>query len=150
MLTIKRTNSDNQDFVELVRQLDADLARKNGEQNSFYAQYNKIDLIQHVLVAYEDGHAVACGAIKEFEPGVMEVKRMFTLPSQRGKGVASRVLAELERWTAELGYRKCILETGRQMSDAVHLYQKNGYVVIKNYGQYAGVENSICFEKNIT
>lgn len=147
MITITRTDSENPDFITLVRLLDADLAAKNGDQNAFYSQYNKIALIKHALVAYSDEQAVACGAIKEFEPGVMEVKRMYTHPDQRGRGIASQVLAELERWAAELGYNKCILETGRQMTDAVRLYQKNGYIIIPNYGQYAEVENSICFEK---
>lgn len=147
MLTFTRTNSEHPDFVTLVRLLDADLAIKNGEQNPFYAQYNKIALIQHVILAHENGVAIACGAIKEYEPGSMEVKRMFTQPDTRGKGVASQVLAQLEAWAKELGYAKCILETGKHMPDAVHLYQKNGYVVIPNYGQYAGIENSVCFEK---
>lgn len=149
MLKIIRTNSENPDFIALVRMLDADLAEKNGEKNSFYTQYNKIALIKHVLVAYMNEQAVACGAIKEYEPSVMEVKRMFTLPGQRGQGTASQILAELERWAMELGYSKCVLETGRHMPDAVHLYQKNGYAVIPNYGQYAAVENSICFEKSL-
>ena len=147
MITFNRTDSENPDFVMLVRQLDADLAAKNGDSNAFYAQYNKIALIKHVIVAYEEGQAVSCGAIKEYEPGVMEVKRMFTLPAQRGKGIASRVLAELEGWAAELSYKKCILETGKKMSDAIRLYDKNGYVRIPNYGQYAAIEDSVCFEK---
>ena len=147
MLTFTRTNSEHPDFVTLVRLLDADLAIKNGEQNDFFAQYNKIALIQHVVLAHENGVAVACGAIKEYEPGIMEVKRMFTHPDTRGKGIASQVLAQLEAWAKELGYAKCILETGKHMSDAVHLYKKNGYAVIPNYGQYAGVETSVCFEK---
>lgn len=149
MTTLSRTDSDHPDFVKLVRLLDADLAEKNGEQNPFYAQYNKIALIQHVILAHENGMAVACGAIKEYEPGVMEVKRMFTLPKTRGKGVASQVLAQLEAWAKELSYTKCVLETGKHMHDALHLYQKNGYKVIPNYGQYAEVENSICFEKKL-
>ena len=147
MLTFTRTNSEHPDFVTLVRLLDADLAIKNGEQNSFFAQYNKIALIQYVILAHENGVAVACGAIKEYEPGIMEVKRMFTQPDTRGKGIASQVLTQLETWAKELGYAKCILETGKHMSDAVHLYKKNGYAVIPNYGQYANVETSVCFEK---
>jgi GNAT superfamily N-acetyltransferase len=102
-----------------------------------------------VLVAYDEGLATGCGAIKEYSPGIMEVKRMFTLPSQRGKGIASRILSELEKWAAELRYQKCILETGKKQKEAIALYLKNGYTVIPNYGQYAGVENSICFEKEL-
>lgn len=147
MITLVRTNSDHSDFIELVRHLDADLAKNNGDQNSFYAQFNKIDRIKHVVVAYENGQAVACGAIKEYEPGVMEVKRMYTLPDFRGKGIAGKVLSELERWAEELHYQKCLLETGKTQIAAIRLYEKSGYKTIPNYGQYAGVENSVCFEK---
>jgi GNAT superfamily N-acetyltransferase len=147
VITLTRTNSDHPDFIHLIRFLDADLAKNNGEQNDFYAQFNKVHMIKHVLVAYEDGKAVACGAIKEYEPGVMEVKRMYTSPESRSKGIAGKILAELEAWAAELNYQKCILETGKTQTAAIHLYEKSGYKYIPNYGQYAGVENSVCFEK---
>ena len=147
MIEILRTDSSNQDFIDLVKHLDADLAERDGQEHSFYAQLNKIDKIKNVVVAYENGKAVGCGAIKEYAPNIMEVKRMYTPPESRGKGVASRVLAELETWAAEMSYEKCILETGKKQPDAIRLYQKNGYTLIPNYGQYAEVENSVCFEK---
>jgi hypothetical protein len=56
-------------------------------------------------------------------------------------------LTGLEIWAMELNYSTCILETGKKQFDAVRLYEKNGYERISNYGQYAGVEESICFEK---
>jgi putative acetyltransferase len=74
---------------------------------------------------------------------------MFTLPEGRGKGIATKVLTELELWATELSYEKCILETGKRQSEAIELYIKNGYKLISNYGQYAEIENSICFEKEI-
>jgi putative acetyltransferase len=57
------------------------------------------------------------------------------------------VLSELESWAAELGYPKCVLETGKRQPEAIALYEKQGYQRIPNYGQYIGVENSVCFEK---
>lgn len=149
MIKLARTNSDNPDFIELVRHLDTDLAKRDREEHSFYAQFNKIDKIKYVIVAYDDDKPVGCGAIKEYEPGVMEVKRMFTFPFHRGKGIASRVLTELETWAAELNYLTCVLETGKKQPEAIALYKKNGYHLIPNYGQYAGMENSVCFEKKI-
>ena len=149
MISLLRTNSDNQDFIELVKQLDADLAKRNGKDHPFYAQFNKIDKIKLVVVAYENGKPVACGAIKEFSPEVMEVKRMYTSPENRGKGIAGKVLSELEIWAGELSYKKCILETGKKQPEAIRLYKKSGYQTIPNYGQYAGVENSVCFEKTL-
>jgi putative acetyltransferase len=150
MLKIIRTNSDDPDFIGLVKLLDADLAQRDGDEHAFYAQFNKIDKIKHVVVAYEDGRAIACGTIKQFSSGTMEIKRMYTLPEQRGKGVASRILTELETWAFELACNKCILETGKRQREAINLYQSNGYTRIPNYGQYTGIENSVCFEKEIS
>ncbi|SIT82963.1 GNAT family N-acetyltransferase [Pontibacter indicus] len=147
MLHLIRTNSDHKDFINLVRHLDAELAERDGAEHAFYAQFNKIDKIKYVVVAYEDEKPVGCGAIKEFEPGTVEVKRMFVFPQFRGKGIAGKVLAELERWAAELSFNKCILETGLKQPEAIALYRKSRYSRIPNYGQYAGVENSVCFEK---
>ncbi len=149
MVQLLRTDSSHAGFVELVRHLDADLRVRDGEDHSFYAQFNKIDKIRHVVVVYLDGQAVGCGAIKEYAPGIMEVKRMYVAPAYRGRGIASRVLAELERWAKELSYETCILETGVKQPEAVGLYGKSGYRIIPNYGQYAGVTTSICFEKTL-
>lgn len=106
-----------------------------------------MDNIKQAVVAYEDYDAVGCGAIKEYEPNIVEIKRMYTLPDVRGKGIATKILSELEKWATELSHKKCILETGKGQPEAIGLYHKNGYSIIPNYGQYAGVENSVCFEK---
>jgi len=147
MITTIQTNSGNADFQQLVRLLDQDLATRDGADNAFYAQFNKIDLIQHAIVAYEGDVPVGCGAIKAFSPEAMEVKRMYVLPEKRGMGIASVVLAALEEWAKQLGYKKTVLETGKRQPEAIALYTHRGYVVTPNYGQYVGVDNSVCFEK---
>lgn len=147
MIRLVRTDSSNNDFVELVKLLDKELQIRDGSEHSFYSQYNKIDKIKNVVVAFYNNTAVGCGAIKEYENGIMEVKRMFVKDEYRRKGIATDVLIELEKWAKELGYSKCILETGRAQPEAIHLYKKNNYSVIPNYGQYAGVVNSVCMEK---
>ena len=149
MIRIHRTNSGHGDFIQLVARLDNLLAEMDGRDHDFYDKFNKIDKIKHVVVAYSYEMPVACGAIKEFDTETMEVKRMFTADSYRGNGLATMVLAELEKWALELGYSKCILETGLRLPDAVRLYQRNGYHQIPNYGQYVEMENSICFEKEL-
>ena len=147
--TTKRTSSTNADFVALVEELDAELAIRDGEDHDFYHQFNGIDSLRWVLVCYHEGNPVACGAIKELAPNKVEVKRMYTRMGHRGKGYASEVLNALERWGAELGYQKALLETGINQPEAIGLYIKQGYKLISNYGQYAGVETSRCFEKNL-
>ena len=147
MITIKRTNSENSDFISLVAKLDTYLAEVDGEDHKFYNQFNSITTLQHVIVLYLNDIPVGCGAIKEFDSNTVEVKRMFVLPKDRGIGLASKVLKELEHWAVELKYSNCVLETGKRQIEAITLYQKNGYTITLNYGQYKGVENSICFIK---
>ncbi len=142
-----RTTSENPNFQKLVKQLDTYLAIMDGDEHAFYNQYNKIDMLKNCIVIFDNEEAVACGAIKALDSESMEVKRMFTLPEKRGKGLASAILNELEAWGKELGYEKTVLETGKRQTEAVALYQKCGYNIIPNYGQYEGIENSICFEK---
>ena len=74
---------------------------------------------------------------------------MFVKPENRGRGIAGQILKELESWAAELGFRECILETGFKQPEAIALYKRSGYEVIPNYGQYAGIENSLCMRKSI-
>lgn len=148
-MQILRTTSDNLDFQNLVKKLDAYLAFMDGEDHAFYDQFNKIDALKNCIVIFKDDKAVACGAIKPINENSMEVKRMFTLPKYRGNGFAVIILEELEKWAKESEYEKTVLETGKLQLEAVALYKKCGYKIIPNYGQYLGVENSICFEKSL-
>ncbi|MCF0048646.1 GNAT family N-acetyltransferase [Dyadobacter sp. LJ53] len=147
MIQLVRTNSEHPDFIALIKSLDAYLAVTDGDEHAFYNQYNKVDMIKHVVLAYENDGAIGCGAIKAFGDDAMEVKRMFVAEAGRNKGVATTLLKELESWAAELGFKRCVLETGKRQAEAIALYKKNGYQVIENYGQYIGVANSVCFEK---
>ncbi|MGY0036210.1 GNAT family N-acetyltransferase [Pedobacter sp. NJ-S-72] len=95
MIKLLRTDSENQDFILLVKYLEEYLAEKDGADHSFYDQFNKIDKIKHVVVVYKDEKPIGCGAIKEYMAGTMEIKRMYTSPDYRGKGIASNILTEL-------------------------------------------------------
>lgn len=149
MITIERTTAENDIFKELVIKLDSFLSITDGDEHEFYDQFNKLDTIQHVVLAFDNNKAVACGAIKAYNNTVIEIKRMFTLPECRGKGVASTILKELEIWALELNFTSCILETGVNQVEAIGLYKKNNYKVIANYPPYENAENSICFEKKL-
>jgi len=147
MITTIRTDATHPHFIELVKHLDDDLAIRDGEDHDFYNQFNKIITIKYAIVAYNENKPAGCGAIKAYHPTTMEIKRMYTTPECRGKGIATNVLKELEHWAKEMKCEKCILETGKKQPEAIALYVKNGYRQIPNYGQYAGVANSVCFEK---
>jgi GNAT superfamily N-acetyltransferase len=149
MTRLKRTNSDNNDFIKLVALLDQDLAIRDGEDHAFYNQFNKTDKIKHVIVYYEDDIAVGCGAFREKESDTVEIKRMFVHPDFRKKGIASAILKELEIWAKEAGYAYTILETGKNQPEAINLYQKQDYTIIPNYPPYEKMDNSVCMKKTL-
>ena len=147
MIKLVRTNSENADFIFLVKQLDAYLKVTDGDEHDFYNQFNSLETLKHIVVAYKESEPVGCGAFKEFNQNSVEIKRMFTSAEFRGKGTATLLLKELENWATELNYSSCMLETGIRQLEAVQFYKKNLYKTIPNYGQYVGVANSLCFEK---
>ncbi len=134
MIAFLRTTSSDPNFQNLVIALDQDLSIRNGEDHSFYVQFNKIDSIKHTIVAYEEETRIGCDAIKEYPANMMELKRMFVVESKRGQGIASTISKGLENRAAELNYEKCILETGKKQPEAIALYQKNNYKIVPNYG----------------
>ena len=110
----------------LVNMLDHELQIRDGDDHPFYAQFNKLTNINHVIVAYS---------------------RMFVHPDYRSRGIASMMLEALEEWSKESGAMKCLLETGYNQPEAIALYKKAGYTEITNYGPYQDVANSVCMQK---
>ncbi|NRT12580.1 GNAT family N-acetyltransferase [Flavobacterium sp. 14A] len=149
MIKIIRTTPENADFQKLIALLDIDIQERDGEDHVFFAQFNKTDNIKNAIVIYDDQIAVGCGAFKFYKEDVAEIKRMYVYPKTRGKGIASKILIELESWAREENYTSCILETGHKYPEAVALYKKNGFAITENYGQYIGVADSICFQKDL-
>lgn len=142
-----RTDSAHSDFRNLVKSLDATLAEHNGDADDFFAQFNTLDAIKNCIVAYVDDMPAACGAFKPFSEDTVEIKRMFTDPEFRKRGLGSAIVKELEHWAKELGFKKAVLETSQDLTQAISVYEKNGFYKIPNYGQYIGVDTSVCFEK---
>lgn len=143
---IVRADSSNLEFQTLVTLLDTDLAIRDGDDHAFYAQFNKTDKLNHVVLIYHQQLAIACGALREWNSEIMEIKRMFVLPAFRRKGYAQLVVKNLMVWAKELDKKKCILETGKNQPEAIQLYQKMGFQIITNYGPYIHIENSVCME----
>ena len=147
MIQLIRTDGSHPALPELIPLLDAYLSIINGEKDAFFTPHNQIQSIPYFVIAVRDGMAVGCGGMKPVEFGAMEIKRMFVRPEARGAHVGSQILRELEAWARELGYAQTALETCKTMTDAVRLYERNGYKVIPNYGPYVDVTTSVCMAK---
>ena len=147
-MIIKRTDSDHPDFKELATELESDLKIRDGAHHTFYAVLNKINKLD-VLISYENEIPTGCGGLRPSADQRMEVKRMYVRPAYRGRGIATALLKELEKWGKELGYKYAVLETGINQPEAIALYQKNSFVVTANFDPYKESPNSICFEKEL-
>lgn len=148
-LTIKRTNGADADFRSLITHLDNELWNELKEDQATYDQYNKVPDIETVLVLYADDEPVACGCFKKFDANTVEIKRMFVEKQYRRKGLSKRILEELESWAKELGFENAVLETSVHFETARTLYTNSGYKIIENYGQYKGLEESVCMKKKL-
>lgn len=149
MVHLKRTDPMDPGFHGLVRKLDLELQERYGQDQSFFDQFNKIDTSGRVVLASQDDVLIGCGVFKLYEGSVCEIKRMYVDPVFRGRRVAGALLAELEAWAEEENFTECILETGKLQPEAIRAYENAGYIQIPNYGQYVGVELSICMKKNL-
>ena len=147
MISLKRDNSKNIDFIKLIVDLDLELNDRYGQDQEIYDQYNIIDYIDTVVVAYDNETAAGCGCFKKYDDQTIEIKRMFVKKEFRGRGISKLVLRELETWGTQLGYSSAILETGDYQHEAIGLYEKSGYSRIPNFAQYADMPHSICMKK---
>jgi putative acetyltransferase len=150
-MKIVYTDGKNEDFIELCRLLDEELDEFAGgaENRKQYIQYNTLEDIKDVLLMYDDQTAVGCVSFKFYEEGIAEVKRVFVRKEYRGKGIAKKLMICLEEKAKDKGFHTLILETGKILSEAMRLYNKLGYEIIDNYGQYRCMKDSICMQKKI-
>jgi putative acetyltransferase len=101
------------------------------------------------LVGRVDGEAVACGGVARYDDVTGEIKRMYVVPSARGRGLSRLVLEALENEATALGYGFVRLETGRLQAAAIALYVSAGFAPIPRYGAFADDPRSVCFEKRL-
>lgn len=145
------TDGCNKDFTELCHGLDDFLNELvGGEENRIeYVQYNKLDDIHDVIVAYDNDTPIACASFKKYDNECAEVKRVFVKKEYRGMGLSKELMEMLEKRAREKGFQYFILESGEPLVAAMALYRKIGYKVIPNYGQYVGMEKSVCMKKKL-
>ena len=149
-LVISAVRPDSPEALVLIDALDADLRDRYPEGTIHGLRPEDVrDPRVRFLVARIGDQSAGCIAVREIEPGVGEVKRMFVRPGHRGRGIARALLAELESQARAGGYSVLRLETGSRQPEAVGLYRSAGYHPVPPFGEYVGNPYSVCFEKRL-
>lgn len=142
--TIQPERPDSPQVSALLTALDAYLARLYPpEANHILDVQALLDPAITFLTARRPDQLLACGAVRRMagEPATAgvpygEIKRMYVIPEARGAGVASRLLERLEAVLREDGSALSLLETGRDQTEAVRLYERAGYARRAAFGGY--------------
>lgn len=145
------TNGCDERFILLCKKLDDYLNDAVGgeKQRAQYVQYNTLENIHDVVLIEDEENIVGCGSFRYYAHEVAEIKRVFVCESYRGKKYGRTIMEQLEKIAKEKGYKKLILETGRPLKNAIQVYERLGYQIIKNYGPYVNMKDSICMEKSL-
>ena len=102
------------------------------------------------VIAYLDGLAVGCGAVRRLDEATAELKRMYVDPSVRSRGIGRALVEALECEARLLGVTRVVLETGTRLAPAIKLYEAMGYARIPLFGEYlSSPDTSLCFGKSL-
>jgi GNAT superfamily N-acetyltransferase len=153
---IDAVSFEHPDVATLVEQLYHDLNERYEEEDDGGAEWwaeitpAKVAPPDGVfLLAVIDGEPVGCGALKRLNANTAEIKRMYTAPAGRRRGVGRAILRRLEDESRRLGYEALQLETGGPQHEAVALYESEGWTAIAPYGRYKDDPRSLCFRKDL-
>jgi putative acetyltransferase len=153
VLDVRKESLESEAATRLIGALNAELRGAYPEPgaNHFWLDSEEVAKGRGAfVVAYAEGRAVGCGAVRKMEEDTAELKRMYVVPEARGKGIGRAVLQALEREAAALGVRRLLLETGIRQTAAAEMYRSAGYRDIPPYGEYvASASTSLCMAKDL-
>lgn len=134
MLRVSPVAFDDPDAMRLLREYFAELRERFGAFDAPAEASLEADARDGVvLLAYDDGRAVACGSLRRFDADTLEVKRMFVDQGARGRGLGREMLSALEEAALARGCRRIVLDTASSLVEAAALYASAGYVEIARY-----------------
>lgn len=150
-ITLQQVDSHNKDFIDLCDELDAflNIAIGGETKREKYKKFNHLNTMDYVVVAYDNGEAMGCGALRKYSDEEIEVKRVFVREKCRGQNIGGILLEQLISYAKESGYRRIILETGNFLPASVRLYSRYGFEQIENYGAYKNMKESLCMGLDI-
>jgi GNAT superfamily N-acetyltransferase len=143
----KKVAFNHPDFHLLIEELDKEFWVRYPDTQQNFEPFNKVDDTCRVVLVYDGEIPIGCGCFRPKVNLTVEIKRMYVKPLWRNKGLAKKIIAELEHQAISEGFNRSILETGIKQPEAIQAYQKSGYHIIPNFPPYEHVTESICMEK---
>lgn len=150
-IEIRKVTSKDQDLKSLIEQLDNYLRKLYPEESIHKVDLETAERNNVVfIIAYKDRAPVGCAALRPLDDIKCELKRMFVIEKERGKGYSNALCDEIEKIASKKGFREILIETGYDQPEAIGLYKKKGYKRIPKFGEYIDDPTSICFAKKLT
>ena len=150
---IRRSALASPDAARLIAALNAELTATFPEPGATHFSLSDSQVVigdGAFLVAYFDGTAFGCGAVRRLNQATGEIKRMYVDPSVRRLGIGRALVEALEREARLLGVTRIVLETGVRLAPAIRLYEAMGYARIPLFGEYVlSPSTSLCFGKSL-
>jgi GNAT superfamily N-acetyltransferase len=147
---VETTTYDDPVFAALAVAQEDELRARYGGESEPGVKPSAEDVLLAVVIRDDDGVPVACGALRVLDDEAVELKRMYVVPTARGRGLARAVLARVEDEARARGFAVARLETGSWQLDAIALYTSSGYHEIPLFGAYVGAPESRCFERSLS
>jgi ribosomal protein S18 acetylase RimI-like enzyme len=147
MIEIRETSATHPDAIRMLKDLNVALTKITGTSGeASFAAEDVEDPRSAFVIAYADGVACGCGALRLITDITAEIKRVYARPNSIGVGTA--IVRALEAKAREFGYTEIVLETRKVNEDAVAFYRKLAYVECPNFGKYIGREGSGMYDFN--
>lgn len=148
-IKLQSVSSKHPDFILLSSELDAflNIAIGGESKREKYKQFNQLDTMDYILVAYNEEFPIGCSALRQYSENEIELKRVFVRAKYRNQHIASQMMEYLISHAQTLGFSRMLLETGEFLKASVNLYKQLGFEVIENYGAYTNIQESLCMAR---
>ena len=150
-IEIIKVPTNHPDLLYLVDELNSFFIEEWGEEvNDSYLGQHQLTNMKAAFIAYSEKKPVGCICWKERVDGLVEIKRMYVKPECRGTDAAKSLLLTAEKDMVQVGHTEAVLETGTDMKQAIRFYEKQGYQIIPNFGEFVNDSLCVCLAKTLT
>ena len=141
------TSEKDERFIELTKELDNEYFQLHGDVVLKYQDYNDLNDPHIVMLALNWGKPIACASFRLFDKDTIEIRRVYVKKRYRKKGIAYKLVKQLEKLAMEENFKYSVIETGKENIAAINLYKKLDYEIVDNFGMFEGDDLCICMKK---